>query len=110
LNSRAPAPQFDAAAATTRARELADRTLVQPLTAARRDRMLFTRAALPRPLPAVTVELDPATGPVVTGAIHRGLPGAAPERVRIDTRTGQVTVTSGDRPAVPAAEYVAPPR
>jgi len=33
-----------------------------------------------------------------------------PGRLRVDTRTGEVTVATGDQPAVPAAQYAAPMR
>jgi hypothetical protein len=110
LRSCAPPPRFDATAATARARELVESTLVRPLTAARRDRLIFSRAGPDHPIPAVTVELDPATGPLVTGTLHRGIRTPAPERLRIDTRSGEVTVTTGDQPAVTAAEYTAQAR
>src|SRR5262245_43662307 len=57
-----PAP-FDAAAAAARARELVQETLVRPLTSARRELAIFTRAAVARQGPAVTFELDPVAGP-----------------------------------------------
>lgn len=107
VRSCEPPPPFDAAAATARARELVEATLVTPLTAARGDLAIFSRAGPIRSMPAVTFELDPVTGPVVTGTLDRGFPGLTPERLRIDTRTGEVTVTTGDRPAVTAAAYTA---
>src|SRR5262245_4799011 len=72
LRSCEPPPSFDAAAATARARELVETTLVKPLTAAQRDVALFSRAGPARPMPAVTFELDPVAGPVVTGTLQRG--------------------------------------
>ena len=110
LRSCEPPAPFDAAAATARARELVDSTLVRPLTAAQRDLAIFSRAGPSRPTPEVTFELDPVAGPVVTGTLHRGFPGVPPGRLRVDTRTGEVTVATGDQPAVPAAQYAAPMR
>src|SRR5262245_17355309 len=78
-----PPPAFDAAAATARARELVESTLVRPLTVAGHDLAIFSRAGPARQRPAVTFELDPVTGPVVTGTLDRGHPALVPARLRV---------------------------